>query len=260
MSERPVYVYGFVVPRLEDESVGFDTSDLRGLDHEPIELIEVGGVAAAVSAAPVGRIRAQRRHLAAHQRVVAALAERTTTLPAAFGLISSENEVRDLLEHHGERVTAQAHRVHGCVEMTVKVRWADERGFERLVELDPELRAMRDEMIAAGEGAPHELKVAIGRRVEHLLGSLRAEHGSALASATAEACRELIEEDPGTEHELARATYLVPRYGIEAFESAVESLANHLDDDFAIDITGPLAPHHFVDVSIDAVQPSRAAA
>jgi hypothetical protein len=233
-----LYIYAFIDEPLDET--------LEGLDGAPTFCVVESGVAALVSAAPAGRLRPQRTRLAAHQRAVASAAARRTALPASFGLVAeSEEALRTLLREEGDALREELDRVRGCVEYGVAIRWSGD-AFAFLVERDDELRALRDELASLGDRAPHDLKVRIGRRVERALEAERAAASDAAAAALAPACRELIEEDPGPEEELAKLACLVEKPCSIELDAALESLARRLDERFVIDVKGPFAPHHFV--------------
>lgn len=236
--DHPVYVYAFIDEPLEES--------LAGLDGAPTFCLSAAGATALVSAAPEGRLRPERSRLAAHQRVVAAAAAQRTALPASFGLIAeSQSCLRSLLSEEGEALAGEFARVRGCVEHGVTIAWAGD-AFASLVERDEELRALRDELSRLGPRAPHELKVSVGRRVERSLASEREIAAELARAALSPVVRELVEEEPGPERELARAACLVERSRSAALDAALESLARELDEFFVIEVRGPFAPHHFV--------------
>ncbi|MEM7622544.1 MAG: GvpL/GvpF family gas vesicle protein [Planctomycetota bacterium] len=243
------YLYAFVTEPVE--------APLReGIGGNPIFFIEgptIDGttVYAAVSGAPKGRVRAQRKHLSAHQRVVSALAGRITTLPAAFGLVAEEDAIRSLLDFHAGPIIDTIASVGGCVEMTLCVKWDNPDAFGVLVELDDELRALRDELVEHGDAAPHDLRVAVGRRVETVLGSIRTDHAGVAFAAVGPTCRDIQDDDALDASELVKLHCLVERGGVEAFEAAIGELAEELDDSYVIAVSGPFAPHHFVNLELD---------
>ena len=224
---------------------------LEGLNGAPVRFVEAGGVFAAVSDAPSGRLRPQRRLLAAHQGVLAAIAGEVSTLPAAFGLIAdSEDMLADAVSKNAATLTGELERVAGCVEMEVRLGWDVPSVFEHLVSVDEPLREMRDRMVAMGENTPHDLRVEIGRRVERVLEHHRAEASALVIEGVSEACREIEHLDPSSESELVRLTALVAKEDTEAFESAVERVAERFDDTHAFRLSGPFAPHSFVDLHL----------
>lgn len=246
MADR-LYVYGFVAAADAGR-----VAEVRaaGLDEAAIAVAGEGPILAVVSVAPAGRLRAQRRHMAAHQRVVGSVAAVCPALPASFGLVAGAGELAEMLESHEGSLLGELERVGDCVEYTVRVRWDGVDPFAKLVTLDGELAALRDEIARLGPAAPHDLKVAAGRRVERVLAAARREATELTESIVGAVAREISVDDPRAEAELVNLHALVQRGEGGAVDRAVLSLGERFDDTHAIDLTGPFAPHNFVSVRL----------
>jgi len=243
--DHPLYIYAFCDAPLSAPA-------LTGLDERPVSFIESGGIYAAVSAAPEGRLRPQRRLLSAHQAVLAQIAKSVSTLPSAFGLVADDAAtLREAMGRHAMRLRSELERIDGCLEMEVKLSWATDRVFEHLVSIDEHLRAMRDELVALGESAPHDLKVNVGRQVEAVLASHRADAEHRLLSGLVPVSRELQGQPPTDEGDLARVVALVERGSLEAFEHALAEVASGYDESHVFRLAGPFAPHSFVELQLD---------
>ncbi|MEO0512554.1 MAG: GvpL/GvpF family gas vesicle protein [Planctomycetota bacterium] len=242
---QPIYIYAFC-----DQPA--DTGELAGLSGGTLRFLEAGGVYAAISDAPRGRLRPQRRMLAAHQNVLASIAGRVSTLPCAFGLVAeTQAQLETAMHEHAASIQAELARVAGCVEFDVKLAWDVPDVFDQLVELDPVLANLRSELASHGTAAPHELKVSVGRRVEAVLQAHRSEAVHAILDALSPRCREITPRDVTDEADLAHAAALLPRSEAEAFERAVEELATRFDGSHVIRIAGPFAPHSFVELRLE---------
>lgn len=265
------YLYGVGGPGLAESG----PAGLVGINDAPVVLMPVagdgvwGGACAAVSAAPTGRLRPERRHLSAHQRVVSALAaaegalvERGDVgggfLPVAFGMVpDSPGAVSALLREHAAEIAEQLSRVAGAAEMTVRVGLAGGDAFRHFVEADATLRSLRDSMLAGGGGgaggaAAHEAKMAVGRAFELALASARAEVEEAARVHLGGASREIIIGTPRSESQMATVSCLVDRGAAAslAFDAAVEAMAAELDDALAVEVSGPWPCHSFVDLRL----------
>ena len=63
-------------------------------------------------------MRAERQHIAATQRVLAALSAKFDLLPMTFGTVTkSEDDLRRFLDDNREVLSSQLQRVSGAVEM-----------------------------------------------------------------------------------------------------------------------------------------------
>ena len=250
-NKAPLYLYGVTAV---DEPI---PEGILGLDDQPVLAVPVGGVAAVVSHAPPGRIRPERRLLAAHQRVVQRLSGAVTLLPVAFGTIMKDlGALRRLLLEHGAEFADQVDRVRGRAEMTLRVRLDVANVVAHVVAEEPELAALR-ERIAQGK-AGHEEKVEAGRAFERAMNDRRDRTDAVVREAIAEIIAASAVLPRRTEGELLGLACLVDRSRLSAFEAAIDALATRLDDHHAIEVSGPWPPHSFVGVS-SAVERSQAA-
>ncbi len=237
------YLYGIVAA---DESI---PSGLAGLASAPLATFAHAGVVALVSPPPPGRLRPERRHLAAHQAVLQAVARSCSLLPMAFGVVApSESAVRDLLDEHADALRGELDRVRGRVEMTVRLGLDAALAVRAYVEDDAELKHLAAQ-IAAGS-ASHEIKMRAGRRFESLLAERRDAALASLSTALEPVAAELRPGTLRTERDLVNLAVLVPRDRLDAFEHAVHAVAEHFDDRHALEFSGPWPAFSFVDVKL----------
>lgn len=241
-----IYIYGIA-------AAGEVNATGVGIEDAAIAVIEHNGLAAVTSRLDIaGRLRPQRKHLAAHQAVLREAGERTTVLPMAFGVVADDEAgVRTLLDEHAEALDAELSRVAGCVEMGLTLSWAVENVFEQFVLEHPQLRGLRDELVRLGEAAPHDLRVQAGRMFSHLLERDREIRTQAVVGAIDGICREIDQGEPKSEAIICKLSCLVDRSLLEAFERAVHECASGFDDRFAFDISGPWQPHSFVRLDLE---------
>lgn len=224
-----------------------------GLDGAPVRVVTRGRLAAYVSSIEGKKVRPVRKHLAAHHSVLRTLAARTTALPMSFGMIAeSEDEVSQLLEAKHDELSERVTRLHGRVEMTVRLKWDVENVFSMFVELDPDLRVARDRLVASGND--REEQIAVGELFSAILEGAREGDWETLHAALEQVCEEIKRNDPRDESEVVSLATLVRREEIGAFEDAVHAAAEAFDDRYLIDLGGPHPPHSFVSVhlSLDA--------
>lgn len=246
-SEGPgQYLYA-VVPA---EAVGGLDLEVRGVDGAPIHPIVSGSVAAIASDVVSGRLRPERKNLAAHSAVLRRLLDRTHLLPAAFlAVAAGEGEVRDLLAAHECEMREQLERVEGCVEMELRgtLRVPDLVRF--FLERCPDLRRLRDETFATGEPTREE-KIELGLYCADTLQAFRDEFADAVVRGLAPTVRQVRENEPRTEQEVLHLALLVPRDGIETLSAALRELAPELDEAVELELSGPWPPWNFVDLRI----------
>jgi len=112
MKNEGKYLYA-IIPAAGDREYGN-----IGIDGESVYLIADNQVAAVVSNFSNGKIRPERRHIAAHQAVLKRLMEEETPLPITFGVIAQgAKEIKRILSLNRKSFAEQLRRVHGRVEM-----------------------------------------------------------------------------------------------------------------------------------------------
>jgi len=120
-----------------------------GIDGNKVYTLADGQVAAVISDMGNGRIRPERRHIAAHQEVLKRLLhEEVTPLPISFGIIADgAREIKKILAMNRKAFLEQLRRVDGKVEMGLRVTWDVPNIFEYFVNTHAELRAARDQFL-----------------------------------------------------------------------------------------------------------------
>jgi hypothetical protein len=224
---------------------------MTGLGGVPVRLCPIGRLAALVSDTELEVVRAERRHLSAHQTVLTRVIAGADLLPMAFGMISdSEEALRSLLAEHIALLSRQLAYIGGRVEMSVRLRWQEEDTFRVFVERFPELRKQRDACFA-GQREPGQMQLLdLGRTFEALLKRERDDKTHLAHSILGQVAVETKSTEPGTERLLFDLNCLVARDHEAHFEAAVESLAGKLGDEFVLELRGPFPPYNFVSVNL----------
>lgn len=253
------YIYGIgkLDANLQGGRGGSQVSQITGIGDATVGELVHGDLVALTSELEIaGKLRPQRKHLAAHQRVLREAGADATVLPMAFGVVADDAEgVRTLLDEHAEALHAELERVDGCVEMGLKLRWIVENIFEHFVSEYPDLRERRDEIARLGDAAPHDLRVQTGRLFGGILESERHTHQSVMLDHLEPICRDIDRQEPADESLAVSLSCLVERDRVSDFEAAVEAAAHDYDERYGFELSGPWAPHSFVqlDLSLNGV-------
>ncbi len=223
-----------------------------GIDGERVYLIVDDQVAAVVSNFSNGKIRPERRHIAAHQAVLKRLMEEETPLPITFGVIAEgAKAIKRILSLNRKSFTEQLRRVHGKVEMGLRVTWDVPNIFEYFVNTHAEIRAARDQFLGSNHVTTQEDKIEVGRLFDRVLQEDREEHTERVESILSSCCSEIKRNISRNEQEVMNLACLVAREAVDKeFETAVFEAARGFDNNFSFDFNGPWAPHNFVDVEL----------
>ncbi len=223
-----------------------------GIDGESVYLISGNQIAAVVSNFSNGKIRPERRNIAAHQAVLKRLMEKETPLPITFGVIAEgEKEIKRILSLNRKSFAEQLRRVNGKVEMGLRVTWDVTNIFEYFVNTHAEIRVARDQFLGKNRVPTQEEKIEVGRLFDRTLQEDREEHTDRVEAILSSACYEIKRNAPRTERDVMNLACLVGREAVDKdFEAAVFEAARGFDNNFSFDFNGPWAPHNFVDVEL----------
>ncbi|MEW5914225.1 MAG: GvpL/GvpF family gas vesicle protein [Thermodesulfobacteriota bacterium] len=211
-----------------------------------------GKVSAVVSDLDNGKIRPERRNLAAHQAVLKALMADTTPLPMAFGIIADgRGAIAEILSGNQKVFLQELRRVAGKVEMGVRVAWDVSNIFEFFVNTHTELRRVRDRYFGTNREPSQEDMIEVGRTFDRILNEDRKEHTDAILEMLSPYCHETKVNNPRDERVVANLACLVGRGDQPEFEKGLFKAAGAFDNNYSFDYNGPWAPHNFVDVDLD---------
>jgi hypothetical protein len=220
-----------------------------GIGGGAVYSIRCGRLAAVVSDVPNGKLRPERRHLAAHYDVLQLLMKQTTVLPMTFGTVADgPEEIRRILSFHEATLLEQLQRVKGKVEMGLRVLWDVPNIFEYFVGMHSELRALRDQVFRDGRQPSQNEKIELGQAFDRSLQEERAARRETVAAALKSCSREIKDNSPRNEYEVMDLACLIAREAQGQFERAVFEAAKEFDDHYSFDISGPWPPYSFVSV------------
>ena len=223
-----------------------------GVEGSHVYTVPVGGVAAIVSDLGNGKIRPERRNLAAHRDVLNRLMRDSTVLPISFGVIGdSRQAIQNILAMNKESLTFQLHRLANKVEMGLHVTWDVPNIFEYFVLTHPELRAARDRIMGARGEPAHDEKLQLGHLFERVLNEDREVFMGKVEECLSAHCSEIKRNPCRDLLEVMNLACLINRGEQGAFQAGVLQAASLFDNDFCFDYNGPWAPHNFVDVDLN---------
>jgi hypothetical protein len=210
----------------------------------PVRLVRHDGLAAVVSDAPE-RLRAKRRDVEAHERVLETLFAAGTVLPMRFGTVAADDEaVEAELASGAKRYRELLERLKGKVEVNLKAVHREEPVLRELLGGSRELRERSDALRASGGGS-HQDKVALGEQLsaaledrcskdaEQLLAELRPHTSAAKLGPPVDGC-------------FLNVSFLLGATDREDFEAALSRLRQERSELMDIRLYGPLPPYSFL--------------
>jgi hypothetical protein len=236
------YVYGLV---------GADTKvpdDLKGLGPSGrVSTIVHGKVAALVSDVPADRPLGTRNDLLAHESVVDTVAASAAILPMRFpAVVEEEGIVEELLAPHHDQFVAALGELEGRVQFTLKGRYDQDVVLREVLEENPEIRQLQDEVRDLPEDATYQQRIRLGELVVRALEERRVDEEPQLLERLQPYAVAVVAHDPAQPDDVINAAFLVERERQQEFEDAVEELGADLHPRIRLRLLGPLAPYDFV--------------
>jgi hypothetical protein len=224
---------------------------LEGISGQPVYRLESGALGAIVSDCALDIVRAERKHLAASQRVLSTLNKQFDLLPMAFGTVAqSADALTDFLDEYAEMLDARLRNIAGTVEMSVRLSLDVPDAIAYLVQSSPELKIARDRLFGRHRPPSHDERIRLGQLCDAALRLYRDTQTAQILALLGPSCAEIRTLPVGLEKQIANLVMLVPRDAVERFEAAVNDLAAQLPDEFAFTMGGPWPPHNFVQLEL----------
>ncbi|MFF0473539.1 GvpL/GvpF family gas vesicle protein [Streptomyces sp. NPDC004284] len=235
-----LYVYAIVA---ENHPASVEGLSGVGSEPAPVRVLSSGRVRAVVSAVSE-EIRPKRRDLLIHQEVQERLMKGGPVLPLQFGYTApDESTVEEVLRRDADSYLADLERLEGCVEYHVRASQEEEKLLRRILRETPEAQEL-NERIRSGEEDP-QLPLALGQLVAAQVSERQEALASGLIEALVPFAREHRVRQPSGD-DLLNLSLLVPDDRKQDFLTAQANLAQEIEDDVELRISGPLPPYSFV--------------
>jgi hypothetical protein len=242
------YVYGVV--RADRGS----RKKQSGINDEPVKVVTHEGVGALTSDVPSDFVEAGRDELLTHSRVLERALEDGVVLPMRFGVVMpDEGSVRDeLLEPHRAELEAQLDEMEGKVEINIKGIYEEEAVLREVLAENPEVAELREAIQGKPEDATYYERIRLGELVAEGLTGKRVDDEREIVDRLL-ACALAVEVgEPVHERMAVNASFLVERDRLERFDRAVDQLGEDQARRIRLKYTGPLPPHSFVELAVEA--------
>ena len=223
----------------------------EGVGGKVVAAVRDGELAALTSPVESTKVRAKRRDLLNHSEVLAAALERGTVLPLRFGVVF-ENEaalVEGFLRSRQEELAALLRKFEGKVELTVRAQYEENAILAEIVQANPRIAQLREQTRGGQDAATYPLRAELGERVADELQRRTERDRKALLDRLSPLAVDTEVDRERIEHQAVRASFLVKRRDVTAFDDVMDELAGTHAGRIRFKYVGPLAPHSFVSVT-----------
>jgi hypothetical protein len=240
------YVYGIVPSSGPVPARG-------GIEDAPLELVGGDGVAALVSDVP-GELRMGRDAMTAHARVLEETHALGTVLPMRFGVVMEDGDTvrSDLLDAHREELVRQLSEFTGKVELKLRAMYEEETLLREVVREDRDVAKLRVSLRGASEDATYYARIRLGELIAAAIERKREVDAEQILALLSPLALTVDVAEPSHERIALSASFLVPQAGLEQFDAAVDRVGEAQAGRMRLRYTGPLPPHSFVRLAVEA--------
>jgi Gas vesicle synthesis protein GvpL/GvpF len=242
---QALYVYGIT---WADSARDQPAAGIGGVDVGSVRLDELAALTSPLESA---KIRARRRDLMTHSEVLGAALEQGTVLPLSFGNVfeSAETVVSDFLAPRRDELLRLLRELEGRVELSVKAFYREEAILGEIVRENQRIARLRETVRSGPEAATYGLRIELGELVAAELRARARRDAEAILERVRPLALAVEVEDEPVEHQVLRASFLVERDRVGAFDEAMDELAGGQDGRIHFKYLGPLPPHSFVSLA-----------
>jgi hypothetical protein len=240
------YVYGVTRAGADQRSPG------EGIDGQIVETVAHEGLAALVSDAPNVPVKASRRNLMAHSRVLQSVIADTCVLPMRFGVVMPGREAveEQLLVANQDGLLEHLRVLEPYVELDVRGLCAETALLQAVVAERPDIAKLRGSIEGRPVESTYHESIRLGELVAQAVTEKRAEIAQRILAQLEPLAAAARPSDPLHEQMVANLAFLVERERVGEFDAAVDAIGRERSDpEVRVRYLGPLPPHNFVDLA-----------
>lgn len=238
-----LYCYGITSAKAAKAQPG------AGLGAAPVEAVTCGELAALTSGVPAGTVRARRRDLMTHFDVLGTAFEHGPVLPLRFGIVFDDERtlVDEFLRPRRDELARLLRELEGQVELRVTAHYREDAILAEAVRENARIAQLRE--ATRGGAGGHPAMLELGELVSAEVQARTARDTRALLERLRPLARRYELDEEPIAYQLLRASFLVERKRVKAFDQALEEFASDNAGRVDLKLVGPLPPHSFVELS-----------
>jgi hypothetical protein len=196
------------------------------------------------------------KDLAMHERVVERVMSRFTILPVKFGtMVEVEDQLTEFLKKGYARLRNELGKAEGKIELDVVATWEVPEILATLSRRNEQLRETQQNIVAKGEQVSIEDKVMLGQLIGQALKNEKKRCQQLILQDLKQEATDICLHDLVNDEMIFNAAFLVEKGNQEAFDSAVHSLDQKLENTIYFHVVGPLPPYSFSTILFKRIDP-----
>lgn len=240
------YIYAFTKEKLSMPD------GLVAVGGGTVELEEACGVFVITSQTDDAEILSTRRNMMSHTKVLESAMIQTAILPFRFGtIVRSISDLNQAFTNQVSKIESTLATLNGKTEVGLKVSWDEQRLFGDIVEADPKLKRLSQEISKKPAAESYYERIDLGQKVEAEISVRTQNIHSRIVSAIKGLTQDTVFHDPAPELGVVNASLLLTDEQEKEFGDFLENLENETEGRLLIKFVSPVPPYNFVDLKVD---------
>jgi plasmid maintenance system antidote protein VapI len=252
MQPKGTYIYG-IIPNI------YSTDQFRKLTQLGVSTIMFQKILAVVSDS--GSIQldnlnrdALARLLIHHQKTIEHLMDNgfSIILPMRLGtVVEPDEEVWKILQCGYDFLLDSFRKIENLIEIDLVARWNDFPAELGKISIDPEIVSFKEELMAKSDGPSQTELLDVGMKVKQKLKERNAVVGEKIFKALSGTYLDRKNHEVMNDQMITNTAFLLDKHQQKRFETIIEKLDDHYNDDLNFKIVGPLPCYSFYTLVIE---------
>jgi hypothetical protein len=158
----------------------------------------------------------------------------------------------ELLDAHREALEAQLEEMSGKVEMNVKAIYDEGAVLREVLAENRDIARAKEKLQGSSDDATYYARIDLGERIVAALEQKRAADDQDIVDRLAPRALAVEVGQPMHERMAVNASFLVTEDGLDEFNAELDRIAESHGGRLRFKATGPLPPHSFVELGLEA--------
>jgi len=142
--------------------------------------------------------------------------------------------------------------MEGKFEVNLKAMYDEPTLLTEVINEDPEIAKLRESLQGQPEDAVHFERIRLGELIAGAVNEKRDRDADVILGRLAKHAVAVEVGEPVHERMALNASFLIDRSSQKAFDSELDRIAEEQGGRLRFKYTGPLAPHSFVELAVEA--------
>jgi len=208
-------------------------------------------ISCVISPASIAEIKATKKNMLSHQKVIEEVIKNYTALPVRFGTIaSSAEEVRNLMMKRYHEFKNLLRAMDNKVEMGLKTFWIDlNRVFKEIAQSDRNLSQLINNLQKKKKVSLNE-RIYTGKEAKKALNRKREDETQKIILPLKSQSVDYVKNEIFGDNMVFNYAFLIDRRREPDFDDLVENLSEKYKNRYKFKYIGPSPPYNFVNLLI----------